>query len=86
MAKKKFRNMHITPADNGYTVHHEEEGKEPFAESKKKVFGHHERKELHDHIDKLMDAHEGVKDSPAEEKAEHEIPPSMNKLKARRYS
>ena len=95
MAKKhKFHRVTISPADSEhYQVHHEpkmeEEGKmggmpmlADDGEKNKKIFHHSDRAGLHAHIDKLMDAHEGTKDSPEEEKSE--MPPAMHKLKARR--
>lgn len=65
--KKKFHGIHIKPmAGTHYSVHHEpaSEPGEPMPmmgndEKHEKLFAHGERADLHAHLDKLMDAHEG---------------------------
>lgn len=96
MAKKnKFHGIHITPeAGTHYKVRHDPaqepgEAMSPMmgdSEKHAKLFKHGERADLHAHLDKLMDAHEGVKDSPEEEKEEMPSDHPMHKLKARRMA
>lgn len=91
MAKKKFHRITIKPADaEHYHVHHEPQ-QEPSPmggflagndEKHGKIFHKSKREDMHKHLDQLLDAHEGVKDSPAEEQGEpvsQDHP--MNKLK-----
>lgn len=92
--KKKLHSISITPkAGTHYEVRHHphsEPGEMPMGmgdeEKHTKLFGHGERAGLHKHLDSLMDAHEGVKDSPEEEKEEMPSDHPMHKLKARRMA
>jgi hypothetical protein len=98
MAKKqkKFHGIHITPkAGTHYEVRHdpvhESEGKgEPMQtmggddQKNEKLFAHGERAQLHQHLDALMDAHEGKRGGGESEPDADDMPPSdhpANKLR-----
>jgi hypothetical protein len=90
MAKKKmgkFHGIHISPkAGTHYEVRHDpvhepEGGKETAApmamgeeEKNEKLFAHGERGELHKHLDRLMDAHEGKASGDHEEPDADDMP------------
>jgi hypothetical protein len=88
MAKKKgFHNISIRPkAGTHYEVHHEPV-REPDSKGEiampteqdgqnEKLFAHGERAGLHQHIDDLMDAHEGKSGAGPDP-----MPPDLQKLK-----
>lgn len=98
MAKKnkKFHGIHITPkAGTHYEVRHEPvhdgDGKETMAmpagddQKNEKLFAHGERAQLHQHLDDLMDAHEGQGEPASGDKGDAPLPPEhpMHKLRRR---
>lgn len=92
--KKKFSHIHIKPVGGThYQIHHEpaQEPGEPMSpsmmggsdEKHEKVFAHGERADLHKHLDKLMDAHEGQGRGEPDEDDMPNLPTEhpMNRLK-----